>query len=294
LRDFCLDSNAKKLSSAERSILVTDNSHTPVHEIVSLVNTTVAHSARFWNYLLGGKDNYAVDRELAEQILAVIPSFRDTVRAERRFLVRAVRYLAGSAGIRQFLDIGTGLPTANNTHEVAQATAPDSRVVYVDNDPIIMVHARALLTSTPQGITDYVQADLREPDTILREAARTLDFSRPVGLMLLGILNFITDTDEAHAIVDRLLDALPSGSYLVISHPTAEVDSEAIKETMRLWNKKGAAPIVARSRQELIRFFDGRELLEPGVVSCSLWRPDCTALGVPVEVFHFSGVGRIP
>ena len=289
--DFRLDSTCHD-ARAERSILVTENSHTPVQERTLRVNTAVAHSARFWNYLLGGKDNYAVDRELAEQILAVIPSFRDTVRAERRFLARAVRYLAGSAGIRQFLDIGTGLPTANNTHEVAQATAPESRVVYVDNDPIIMVHARALLTSTPLGKTSYVQADLREPDKILREAARTLNFTQPVGLMLLGILNFITDTDEAHAIVDRLFDALPSGSYLVISHPTAEVDGEAIKDTMRLWNQQGAAPIVARSRQELIRFFDGRELVEPGVVSCSLWRPDCTTLGSPVEVFHFSGVGR--
>ncbi len=265
-----------------------------MQEKASPVNTAVAHSARFWNYLLGGKDNYAVDRELAEHILAVIPSFRDTVRAERRFLVRAVRYLADSAGIRQFLDIGTGLPTVNNTHEVAQAAAPESRIVYVDNDPIIMVHARALLTSTPQGKTDYVQADLREPDTILQEAARTLDFTQPVGLMLLGILNFITDADEARAIVDRLMDALPSGSHLVISHPTAEVDAEAIKATMRLWNKRGAAPIVARSRQELIRFFDGQELVEPGVVSCSLWRPEGTELGVPVEVFHFSGVGRKP
>ncbi len=282
------------LNSAERSILVTDDSHTPVQERTTPANTAVAHSARFWNYLLGGKDNYAVDRELAEQIVAVIPSFRDTVRAERRFLARAVRYLAGSAGIRQFLDIGTGLPTANNTHEVAQAAAPESRIVYVDNDPIIMVHARALLTSTPQGKTDYVQADLCEPGTILREAARTLDFTQPVGLMLLGILNFITDTDEAHVIVDRLMDALPSGSYLVISHPTEEVDGEAIKEAMRLWNKEGAAPIVARSRQELVGLFDGRELLEPGVVSCSLWRPDCTSLDVPVEVFHFSGVGRKP
>jgi len=276
-----------------------DNSHTPVQEKAMPTNTSVAHSARFWNYLLGGKDNYAADRELAEQILTVIPSFRDTVRAERRFLARAVRYLTNSAGIRQFLDIGTGLPTANNTHEIAQAVAPESRIVYIDNDPIILVHARALLTSTPQGATDYVQADLREPDTILREAARTLDFTRPVGLMLLGILNFITDTEEAHAIVERLLDAFPSGSYLVISHPTAEVDGDAIKKTMRLWNESGAAPIVARSRQQLIRFFDGRELVEPGVVSCSLWRPDCTELGEipalrPVEVFHFSGVGRKP
>lgn len=242
--------------------------------------------------MLGGKDNYAADREVAEQVLAVIPSFRDVVRAERRFLVRAVRYLAGSAGVRQFLDIGTGLPTANNTHEVAQATAPESRVVYVDNDPIILVHARALLTSTPQGKTDYVQAEVREPDTILKEAARTLDFTRPVALMLLGILNFITDSDEAHAIVDRLLDSLPSGSYLVISHPTAEVDGEAMRESMRLWNEQGGTPIVARSRQEITRFFDGLELVEPGVVSCSLWRPDCTGLGVPVEVCHFSGVGR--
>ena len=152
-----------KLSNAERSILVTENSHTPMREKAVLVNTAVAHSARFWNYMLGGKDNYAIDREIAEQILAVIPSFRDTVRAERRFLARTVRYLAGSAGVRQFLDIGTGLPTANNTHEVAQATAPESRVVYVDNDPMIMAHARALLTSTPQGATDYVHADLREP-----------------------------------------------------------------------------------------------------------------------------------
>jgi O-methyltransferase involved in polyketide biosynthesis len=271
-----------------------DNSHTPVQEKAAPTNTSVAHSARFWNYLLGGKDNYAADREVAEQILAVIPSFRDTVRAERRFLARAVRYLASTAGIRQFLDIGTGLPTANNTHEIAQAAAPESRIVYIDNDPIILVHARALLTSTPQGATDYVQADLREPDTILQEAARTLDFTRPVGLMLLGILNFITDDEEAHAIVDRLLDAFPSGSYLVISHPTAEVDGDAIKWTMRLWNESGAAPIVARSRQQLIRFFDGRELVEPGVVSCSRWRPDRTELGVPAEVFHFSGVARKP
>jgi S-adenosyl methyltransferase len=155
------------------------------------IDATVAHSARFWNYLLGGKDNYAVDREVAKQVLAVIPSLRDTVRAERRFLIRAVRHLVG-VGIRQFLDIGTGLPTANNTHEVAQAAAPESRVVYVDNDPLIMAHARALLTTTPEGATSYVHADIRDPDVILREAARTLDVAQPVGLMLLGILNFIT------------------------------------------------------------------------------------------------------
>lgn len=275
-----------------RDALLMDSSRTPVQKRPPDLDTTVAHSARFWNYLLGGKDNYAADREIAEQILVLIPSLRDTVRAERGFLVRAVRHLAGDAGIRQFLDIGTGLPTANNTHEVAQATAPESRIVYVDNDPLIMTHARALLTSTAEGTTDYVQADLREPDVVLQEAARTLDFTQPVALMLLGILNFITDTNEAHAIVNRLLAALPSGSYLVISHPTVEIDGEAMKEAMQLWNRSGAAPIVARSRQQLIRFFDSLELLEPGLVSCSLWRPEPIELGVPAEVFHFSGVGR--
>lgn len=258
------------------------------------INTAVVHSARFWNYLLGGRDNYAVDREAAEQILLLIPSLRDTVRAERGFLVRAVQHLAGEARIRQFLDIGTGLPTASNTHEVAQLVASEARIVYVDNDPLIMAHARALLTSTPEGATEYVHADIREPDIILREAARTLDFTQPVGLMLLGILNFIPDINEAHAIVNHLLAALSPGSYLVISHPTAEVDGEAMKEAMRFWNQSGAAPIVARSRQQLVGFFENLELLEPGVVSCSLWRPRPSEIGTPVEVFHFSGVGRKP
>ncbi len=246
------------------------------------IDTAVVHSARFWNYLLGGRANYEVDREAAEEILLLIPSLRDTVRAERGFLVRAVQHLAGDAQIRQFLDIGTGLPTASNTHEVAQAVESESRIVYVDNDPLIMAHARALLTSTPEG----------ETDTILEEAARTLDFTQPVGLMLLGILNFIPDADDAHAIVNRLLAALSPGSYLVMSHPTTEIDGEAMKEAMRFWNQSGAAPIVARSRQQLIRFFENLELLEPGVVSCSLWRPDPSEIGSPVEVFHFSGVGR--
>ena len=274
--------------------LVTDGLPVPVPRKELRIDTTVVHSARFWNYLLGGRDNYAVDREAADQILLLIPSLRDTVRAERRFLVRAVRYLAGEAQIRQFLDIGTGLPTADNTHEVAQVVAPQSRVVYVDNDPLIMAHARALLTSTRDGVTEYVHADIREPDIILAEAARTLDFAQPVGLMLLGILNFIPDTDQAHTIVDRLLAALCPGSYLVVSHPTAEIDGSAMREAMRFWNESGAAPIVARSRQQLLRFFDGLELLAPGVVSCSRWRPDPSEIGVPAEVFHFSGVGRKP
>lgn len=276
----------------KKSALAMDSLHIPDQRRELKINTAVVHSARFWNYLQGGRDNYAVDREAAEQILMLIPSLRDTVRAERRFLVRAVQHLAHTAGIRHFLDIGTGLPTASNTHEVAQAIAPEARIVYVDNDPLIMAHARALLTSTPGGATDYVHADIREPDIILKEAARTVDFSQPVGLMLLGILNFIPETDEAHAILNRLMAALPSGSHLVISHPTGEIDGESMKEAMRLWNESGAAPIVARSRQELVRFFDRVELLDPGVVSCSLWRPDHSEVGNPTEVFHFSGVGR--
>jgi S-adenosyl methyltransferase len=281
-------------AARKKNILAAGDVYVPAPRTELQINTTVVHSARFWNYLLGGRDNYAVDREAAEAILEVIPSLRDTVRAERRFLVRAVQYLAGKAGIRQFLDIGTGLPTASNTHEVAQLLARESRIVYVDNDPLIMAHARALLTSTPEGATDYVHADIQEPDVILAEAARTLDFSQPVGLMLLGILNFIPGAAQADAIVHRLLAALPSGSYLVISHPTPETDGAAMKEAMRLWNESGAAPIVSRSRQELICFFDGLELLEPGVVSCSLWRPDPSEIGVPGPVFHFSGVGRKP
>ncbi|MGH3937674.1 MAG: SAM-dependent methyltransferase [Pseudonocardiaceae bacterium] len=259
------------------------------------IDTSVAHSARFWDYLLGGKDNYPIDREAGDQILAIAPGFRDAARAVRGFLVRSVRHLAGEVGIRQFLDIGTGLPTASNTHEVAQMTAPECRIVYVDNDPLIMAHARALLTSTPAGVTDYVFADLRDPDTILRKAARTLDFSQPVGLMLLGILNHIMDTDQAHAIVNRLLDALPSGSHLAISHPTTEVDAEVMGEVVRQWNEGGGTPpVVFRDRQELTRFFDRLELLDPGVVSCSLWRPGPTRLGAPTPVYEFGGVGRLP
>ena len=258
------------------------------------IDTSKAHTARVWNYWLGGRDNYLVDREVGERIRAVLPDIVDAARAQRGFLGRVVRYLAADAGIRQFLDIGTGLPTANNTHEVAQATAPGSRVVYVDNDPVIMAHARALLTSTPEGATDYVHADLREPDTILREAARTLDFTRPIALMLLGIVEHILDTKEAYAIVHQLLAALPSGSYLVLCDPTTEVHREVMLEAIRQWNDSATPLITARSRQELIRFFDGLELLEPGVVSASLWRPQATELGPPVEVFNFGGVGQKP
>ncbi|MGH4006849.1 MAG: SAM-dependent methyltransferase [Pseudonocardiaceae bacterium] len=258
------------------------------------IDTSIAHTARVWNYWLGGQDNYPVDHEVGDQIRAIMPDIVDTARADRGFLGRAVRYLTTEAGIRQFLDIGTGLPTANNTHEVAQAVAPECRIVYVDNDPLVLVHARALLTSTPQGATDYIQADIRDADSILRKASRSLDFTRPLALMLLGIVNFIVDNDEAHAVVNRLLDALPSGSYLVLSHPTTEVDAEAALEVQRLWNERATPPVRFRSRQELMGFFDRLELLEPGVVSCCRWRPDPFQLGGLVEDQGFGGVGRKP
>jgi hypothetical protein len=259
------------------------------------VDTTTANTARVWNYWLGGKDNYPVDEQVGDQIYAAMPQIVDLARAVRGFLVRAVSYLAGEVGIRQFLDVGTGLPTANNTHQVAQAVDPECRIVYVDNDPLIMVHARALLTSTPEGRTDYIEADLRDTATILQQATRTLDFSQPVALILLGIMEHIADDEEAYAIVKQLLDALPSGSYLMLSDATTDINSEAMRESIRLWNENATPPITPRSHQQIARFFEGLELLEPGIVSVSLWRPDPITIGAPpVEVGNIGGVGRKP
>ena len=275
--------------------MVAGSSSTPRKQQPPEIDTSVPHTARIWNYLLGGKDYYQADREAGEQVLALMPDLGDVARADRAFLVRAVRHLVGELGIRQFLDIGTGLPTANNTHEVAQAIAPECRVVYVDNDPLIMAHARALLTSSPQGATDYIHADLHEPDTILRAATGLLDFTQPIALMLLGIVNHIIDTDEAYAIVNRLLDALPSGSYLVMTHPTTDIRGEVVLEIVRLWNEIGGEPpLKARTREEISHFFDRLELLEPGVVSSSLWRPEPSQFGTPTEVVELCAVGRKP
>jgi hypothetical protein len=258
------------------------------------IDTTVSHSARIWNYWLGGKDNYPVDREVGEQILGFVPELVRSARADRYFLARAVQHLAREEGIRQFLDIGTGLPTVDNTHQVAQGVAPESRIVYVDNDPLVLVHAQALLTSSPEGATDYIDADVHDPERILQGAARTLDFSQPVAIMMLGIVNFVLDTDRAAAIVDQLLGGVPSGSYLVISHPTTEVDAEPMTQAVTYWNSQGTVPMTLRTREELLRMFDRVDLVEPGVVSCSRWRPDFADLGDVVEVTHFCGVGRKP
>ncbi|GIH71828.1 SAM-dependent methyltransferase [Sphaerimonospora thailandensis] len=262
------------------------------------IDTGVPQSARVWNYFLGGKDNYPVDRMVAEQAMRVFPQITEIARNDRGFLRRAVRYLAGEAGVRQFLDIGTGLPTMDNTHEVAQRIAPESRIVYVDNDPLVLVHAQALLTSTPPGVTDYIEADLREPDAILAGAARTLDFSRPVAIMLLGILHYIPDYDQVRAILARLLEAVPSGSYLAMTHSTSDLGDEAVRkanaDALAIWNEHAPVPLTARSREQVGRFFDGLELVEPGMVSMSRWRPEDTPFGEPPVVAGFAALARKP
>jgi hypothetical protein len=258
------------------------------------IDATVPNSARIWNYWLGGKDNYPVDREAGDDYRAIYPEIVEVARSSRRFLTRAVRYLAGEAGLRQFLDIGTGLPTAENTHEVAQRIAADARVVYVDNDPVVLAHARALLTST-QGVTAYIDADLHDPERILAAAPRTLDLTQPIGLMLLGILGHIGDDDEARAIVKRLLGALPAGSYLTVCDGT-NIISEAGVEAQRLYNESGAVPYRLRTPDQIAAFFEGLELVKPGVVSCTRWRPDAAELasGAPAEMDQFAGVARKP
>jgi len=259
------------------------------------LDTTVSHSARIWNYWLGGKDNYAVDREAGDKVAAMLPSIVAQARADRAFLGRAIRYLAGEEGIRQFLDIGTGLPTADNTHEVAQRVAPQSRIVYADNDPLVLAHARALLTSAPEGACDYVDGDLREPDKILAKAARTLDFTKPVALMLLGIVHHIPDTRQAYSIVGHLVAALAPGSFLTINHSTSAVHGAAMEEAVAHWNRVGTPSMTLRTPEQIARFFDGLELLPPGVVSCSRWRPDPSPTGdEPAEVDEFCGVARKP
>jgi hypothetical protein len=256
------------------------------------IDASVPNSARIWNYWLGGKDNYPVDREAGEQFRAIFPEIVEVARSTRAFLNRAVRYLAGEAEIRQFLDIGTGLPTADNTHEVAQRVAPKSRVVYVDNDPVVLAHARALLTST-QGVTAYVDADVHDPDAILDATARTLDFSQPVALMLLGILGHIGDDDEARSIVKRLLDGLASGSYLALCDGTNT--SQAGSQAQDDYDQSGAIPYRLRSPEQVAGLFAGRELVEPGVVSLPRWRPDPTkGDGPPREIDAVGGVGRKP
>lgn len=261
--------------------------------------TNQPHTARIWNYWLGGKDNYEVDRVAGDRIRALHPGIGDYAREDRLFLGRAVRHLVTECGIRQFLDVGTGLPTADNTHEVAQRLAPDSRVVYVDNDPLVLAHARALLASSPEGRTDYLDADLRDVDTVLEHAARTLDFSRPVALVLLGVVIFVEDDEEAYGVVRRLMDALPSGSHLVLSHTITSPTMPDVDAAVAFWNEHGTPKLTQRTPEAVAGFFDGLELLTPGVTSCSRWRPDPTPdeptePTEPPEVAMYGAVARKP
>jgi S-adenosyl methyltransferase len=243
------------------------------HHEPLLFDTSLPHFARIYDYWLGGKDNFAVDRAAGDQAIRAFPDIAVSARANRAFLARAVRFLAGEAGIRQFLDIGTGIPTGNNTHEVAQFVAPESRVVYVDNDPFVLSHARALLASKPEGTTEYIEADLRDPERIIDDAARRLDFEQPVAVMLMTILQHIDDEDDPGKIVATLVDAMPPGSYLALSHPAKDIDAEPMARMAERLNLLMAEPITLRPHAEIVAFFDGLELVPPGVVQTSQWRP---------------------
>jgi S-adenosyl methyltransferase len=256
------------------------------------LDTRHAHSARVYNYWLGGKDNFAVDREAAEQAIAANPGIVADARANRMFLARAVRYLAADCGVRQFLDIGAGLPTASNTHEVAQDVLPAARIVYVDNDPMVLSHAQALLSSTAEGATAYVESDLRDTPAIVAAAGQTLDFAAPVALMLLIILHMIPDSDDPYRIVTALVDALPSGSYLVLAHPASDVRATSQAEMTKRVNQRMSGPrATMRDRAAISRFFDGLDLLEPGVVQPQQWRPD-PGVVAPDQVTAWCGVAR--
>jgi hypothetical protein len=256
-------------------------------------DTSVPHIARVYDYWLGGKDNFAADRELGERTLQAYPNLALSVRANRAFLARTVRFLAAEAGIRQFLDIGTGIPTANNTHEVAQSVAPECRIVYVDNDPIVLSHARALLTSKPEGACAYIDADLRDPDTILAGAADTLDFSAPVAVMLIAVMHFVGDDGEARAIINKLMGACGPGSFVAISHAASDIDAEQMAEMIRRLNQSSPEKTTLRDRAGVTRLFDGLELVEPGVIRAAEWRPD-SDLEAASPAALWGGVARKP
>lgn len=270
-------------------ITMADEKSGRARDLPAEIDTSVPHSARIWNYWLGGTDNYPVDAEAGDEFAKTFPGIVDAALGSRRFLARVVRHLVGGAGIRQFLDIGTGLPTGDNTHQIAQSAARACRIVYVDNDPLVFAHAKTLLTSTPEGATDFVDADVRDPEAILEAASRTLDFTRPVGLMMLGIMGHITDDALARSLVLRLLEALPRGSYLTLSDGTDV--SAARQAAHERYNTSGALPYHLRSPAELGYFFDGLELLEPGLVPVTQWRPDRTPFPV-TPVTTYGGVGR--
>ena len=267
------------------------------------IDTNVAHMARIYDYLLGGTNHFAVDREVAERVTAALPGgiegARTNIRANRDFLAWAVRWLAGEQGIRQFLDIGTGIPNADNVHAVAQQTAPDARVVYVDHDPVVLAHAHELLQSTADGATAYIDGDLRQPEPILAEASKTLDLGRPTAVMLLGILHYLPDDEDPYGIVGRVVDAVPSGSYVVVSHLASDLFPEQMAELAERHNdgdNDTAEEAVLRDRAQVARFLDGLELIDPGVVPLNEWRPGGTnPLGLGDAVIPiYAAIARKP
>jgi hypothetical protein len=257
---------------------------------VPKIDTSVPHSARIWNYWLGGKDNYPVDREAGDRYREAYPQIVDVARAGRYFLARAVRFLAWEAGVRQFIDVGTGLPAADNTHEVAQRVAPECRVVYVDNDPLVLAHARALLTSAPQGACDYVDADMRDPAAILAAAARTLDLTRPVAVLFIGVLGHIADYAESRAIVAAMLGGVPAGSYLALRE---SVGAQARSKANAQYEQTGALPYVSRTPEQVEGYFTGLDLVSPGVVPVATWRPDPSPFPPP-QADSLAGIGCKP
>ena len=258
-----------------------------------IIDSSIPHSARVWNYWLGGKDNYEADRAAADAFSEMYPGIGPLATQSRQFLIRAVRYLTLEAGIRQFLDIGTGLPTMDNTHEVAQRYAPDSRIVYVDNDPLVLATARALLVNTtPEGVTAYVDADMHDPRTIVSDARNILNFTKPIAVMFMGVLAHVADYEESREIVAEVLSAVPSGSYLLMWDGTTT--SEGLVHANEEYTKSGGVPYIPRDVEQIVRYFDGLELVEPGVRSVSLWRNDVAQIGAAAEVAGYGGIGRKP
>ncbi|HXS64284.1 MAG TPA: SAM-dependent methyltransferase [Streptosporangiaceae bacterium] len=253
-------------------------------------DVTVPSPARVWNYWVGGKDNFAADRKAAEQILGAMPTLREIAQLSRRFLTNVVHDLAAERGVRQFLDIGTGLPTAGNTHDAAQRAAPDARIVYADYDPVVLTHARALLTSTPEGKTDYIQADVRDPQVILEAARRTLDFSEPVAVILIFVIHFVPDAERPYDVVRSLMEPLPPGSYLVLGHAASDIAADFMAAGAQAYNNRVSARITPRDLAGVRRFFDGMEMVGPGVVPLAKWHGASNDRGLQA----YCGVGRKP
>jgi hypothetical protein len=291
---FVADDSTADISTADAGTTAGSDGSAAAATDLSQFDTGIAHSARIYDYWLGGKDNFAADRTAGEAVIAARPTIVRDIRANRAFMHRAVAYLAAEAGLRQFLDVGTGIPTSPNVHEIAQEAAPDARIVYADNDPIVLAYARALLTGTRDGATDYIEADLREPERILDRARQTLDFTQPVAVQLIGMMHLISAEDDPYRIVGTLMDAVPSGSYLVVTHPASDIHADIVAEGARRYNASADTAQTRRDRAEFTRLLDGLEIIEPGVVQAHRWRP---APGINVDEYEVScwaAIGRKP